>query len=339
MEGHEAAEFLYSKCAEFVGEVTIVMTGSASLILGLPFCTKDLIPTRVILGIAALRGYNLTPQMICSVRWAVATNVAMAAHMFTGDGDSPGFEKCVGHICMMSGGSFVTREAARSGRRCKIGSYKADEQAAGWALDASPAAPVAPGATRQHTDSEQPGYVVGKATLPKSEIEAAEWLISAAAPKGERIVLVDGALLQRSDIKLSFTLPEPEPGPEPSPGAGFSSSEDDEDDDDADEMEVELPYVVDLEGSAISHPMLCAGLRLLWVEVEPRSGKPWMRYDSISWLEGIAATVDEVAAVRMAFIGESKPVHLFPNHNSSGTRAAALSTVVYLLTAWSKQTH
>jgi hypothetical protein len=69
VEGHEAAEFLYSKCAEFVGEVTIVMTGSASLTLGLPFCTKDLIPTRVILGIAALRGYNLTPQMICSVRW------------------------------------------------------------------------------------------------------------------------------------------------------------------------------------------------------------------------------------------------------------------------------
>jgi hypothetical protein len=48
-----------------------------------------------------------------------------------------------------------------------------------------------------------------------------------------------------------------------------------------------------------------------------------MRYDSISWLQGgLAARTGEQTPVRMAFIGDSKPVHLYPNHNSSGDSLA-----------------
>ena len=209
---------------------------------------------------------------------------------------------------MMSGGSFVTRQAALSGRRCKIGSYRSDEEAASWVASggAAPAgAATASGAAAQTLPSAAAGFVVSKSTLPKTEIEAAEWLTSTAAaavagvagragstvpsgPRGgePRVVLVDGANLQRSDIKLAMKSPEPEPEPEPEPTGTFERGEgqqqhprggnDDEDEDDDEEDEEELPYIADLEGSAISHPSLCVGLRLVWVEVAPPSeGSAW----------------------------------------------------------------
>ena len=367
-EGLEAAEYIYETCSKAPGEVSIVMTG-------------------------------------------MATNVAMAAEMHPDFGDS------VGHICMMSGGSFVTKSAA-SGRRSKIGTYRSGAEAAAWSLsaaepaestaDAAPEPTAAPDGAATGAGGGGGGWEPNRASLPRTDVEAAEWLLSTARC-GECVVFVDGETLHRSDIKLSSGgservgdeeeqsskgkkkqkkksrngpveegVPPEEPAPlnpaspwvayrdhdgdeyylnqeteqtcwdmpaqgissreagvrgrSPSPplseegglasdiasdvGTVGGSSEGEA------EGEVELPHITALEGAAISHDELSVGLRLLWVETRQAEGGAWLRYDSITWLRQMEARVPPQSPLRMCFLGESKPVVLFPNHNSSGDALA-----------------
>merc|ERR1711960_107303 len=115
----------------------------------------------------------------------------------------PDFGDSVGHICMMSGGSFVTKSAA-SGRRSKIGTYRSGAEAAAWSLsaaepaestaDAAPEPTAAPDGAATGAGGGGGGWEPNRASLPRTDVEAAEWLLSTARC-GECVVFVDGETL------------------------------------------------------------------------------------------------------------------------------------------------